>query len=152
MDDSCKSDTNGLPDEAVENATRKFLKNTVETGSADINFEASIEYLRQQRKANSAQPMVRRLSELTRQLDEYENVDKDIDGIEDRIKKLDEDFAIEAAKRKRVSRKMIQNEDGTVKYEADEELNKKIDIARQELADLENQIKEFDRQHEEDNE
>ena len=33
-----------------------------------------------------------------------------------------------------------------------EELNKKIDIARQELADLENQIKEFDRQHEEDNE
>ncbi|MBR0515917.1 MAG: hypothetical protein IJJ89_03660 [Eubacterium sp.] len=128
MDDSCKSDTNGLPDEAVENATRKFLKNTVETGSADINFEASIEYLRQQRKANSAQPMVRRLSELTRQLDEYENVDKDIDGIEDRIKKLDEDFAIEAAKRKRVSRKMIQNEDGTVKYEADEELNKKIDI------------------------
>ena len=33
-----------------------------------------------------------------------------------------------------------------------EELNKKIDIARQELSDLENQIKEFDRQHEEDNE
>ncbi len=30
-----------------------------------------------------------------------------------------------------------------------EELNRKIDIAKQELADLENQIKDFDRQHEE---
>ena len=33
-----------------------------------------------------------------------------------------------------------------------EELNRKIDIAKQELADLENQIKDFDRQQEESNE
>ena len=33
-----------------------------------------------------------------------------------------------------------------------EELNKKIEIAKQELVDLENQIKEYDRQHEESNE
>ncbi len=33
-----------------------------------------------------------------------------------------------------------------------EELNKKIDLAKQELADLENKIKDFDRQHEESDE
>jgi prefoldin subunit 5 len=31
-----------------------------------------------------------------------------------------------------------------------EELNKKIDIAKQELAKLEEEIKEFDRQHEQE--
>ncbi|SEG35618.1 hypothetical protein SAMN04487934_11733 [Eubacterium ruminantium] len=147
IDDGLKSDERCITEDEIEDVTKRFLKNTVETGSADINFEASIEYLRNIRKSKSTQPMVRRLNALTKQIDAYETVDKEIDGIEDRIKRLDEDFAIEAAKRKRVARKMIQNEDGTVKYEVDEELNKKMDILAETGQDMmkkpENQEKKF---------
>jgi hypothetical protein len=43
------------------------------------------------------------------------------------MRQLTDDFAIEAERRKRVSRQMVENEDGTVTYQADEELDEKID-------------------------
>ncbi len=142
IDDDASSDEEVIDDALLADRTRSFIKNVTETGCADIDFDASIEYLREMKNKKNAQPMVRRLNELTRRIDTYESVDKDIDGIEDEIKKLDEDFAIEAAKRKRVARRMIQNEDGSVTYEVDKELNKKIDMLAETGQDMMSKPKE----------
>ena len=128
IDDQSASDEEQINDAELVEKTSSFIRNVTETGCADIDFDASIEYLREMKNKKNSQPMVRRLNELTKRIDSYESIDKDIEGIEVDIKKLDEDFAIEAAKRKRVARRMIQNEDGSVSYEVDKELNKKIDI------------------------
>ncbi|MBQ6231390.1 MAG: hypothetical protein IJJ74_09790 [Eubacterium sp.] len=142
IDDEAKSDDAVVSDTDLVEKTRTFVKNVTETGCSDINFDASIEYLREQKNSKNAQPMVRRLNDLTQKIDSYESIDKEIEGIEDEIKKLDEDFAIEAAKRKRVARRMIQNEDGTVTYEVDKELNKKIDTLTETGQDMMSKPKE----------
>ena len=142
IDDLAGSDEEEVSAAALADRTRGFIKNVTETGCADIDFDASIEYLRELKNSKNSQPMVRRLNELTRKIDGYESVDKDIEKIEDDIKKLDEDFAIEAAKRKRVARRMIQNEDGSVTYEVDKELNKKIDILAETGQDMMSKPKE----------
>lgn len=136
IDDQSRSDEEGTPDSEYDEKTKKFIRNTIETGCADINFDDSIEYLRNIRNKKSSQPMVRRLNELSKQIDSYDYVDGEIDETEKKIKNLDEEFAIEAAKRKRVARKMVQEEDGTVKYEVDEELNKKMDILAESGQDM----------------
>ena len=60
-------------------------------------------------------------------MDEYETVDEDIEKTEEEIKKLNEEFIMEAERRKRAARKMVENEDGTVTYETDEEVEAQID-------------------------
>ena len=142
IDDMSASDEEEVSDADLAERTSAFIKNVTETGCADIDFDASIEYLREMKNKKNAQPMVRRLNELTRRIDSYESVEKEIDGIEDEIKKLDEDFAIEAAKRKRVARRMVQNEDGSVTYEVDKELNKKIDMLAETGQDMMSKPKE----------
>lgn len=97
------------------------------TGTSSIDYETSKRYLMAEKKKNVSKPLVRRLNQLDRAMSKYDGVDEKIDQIEAELKKLNEDFIIEAEKRKRVARRLVENEDGSVTYQQDEEVDEKMD-------------------------
>lgn len=105
----------------------KYLTNITLTGSSAINKSEAIKYLENERKSHIPRPLIRRLDELDEKLAEYETVDDEIEVVEDEIKRINEEFILEAEKRKREARKLVENEDGSVTYESDDELDSKID-------------------------
>ena len=104
-----------------------YLSNKIQTGSGKLNREKALEYLKKERKKADPQPLIRRLDDLTEKLEAYEDVDDAIAANKKAMRQLTDDFAIEAAKRKRVSRQLVENEDGTVSYKSDEDLDRKLD-------------------------
>ena len=103
-----------------------YITNIVQSGSVNVDRKKAIAYLDNELKKNSAEPLSRRLDILTEKIEAYDDVDPAIEAVEKEIKQLDENFMIEAEKRKRVARKLVENEDGSITYEEDEELEAKI--------------------------
>ena len=104
-----------------------FLGNRIETGSGALEKRKAIKYLEKEREKNDPHPLVRRLESLNEEIEKYDYVDEAIEKNRQDLKQLTEDFAIEAEKRKRVARQIVENEDGTITYKSDEELDKKMD-------------------------
>ena len=105
----------------------KYVTNVMDKGTSDISRSQAIKYLESEKQRNSTKPLVRRLDELTEQIEEYDDVDPGLERIKTDLKTLNDEFLMEAAKRKRVARKIVENEDGSVTYEQDESLDEKID-------------------------
>lgn len=121
-------DTKCIAEESADaTGLQEYLTNITLTGTSNINKQKAIKYLENEKKSHVPKPLIRRLDELSEKMDEYETVDQDIDKLEDEIKKLNEEFIMEAERRKRAARKMVENEDGTVSYETDEEIEAQID-------------------------
>lgn len=105
----------------------RYIRRIIETGTTCIDKADAIEYLNSEKKRNSSRPLVRRMDELTKQIEEYDDVDPGLEDVEERLKQANDDFLAEAAKYKRVSRKVVENPDGSITYIADEALEEKID-------------------------
>ncbi len=106
---------------------QKYLTNITLTGTSNIDKVKAIKYLEDEKKNHIPKPLIRRLDELDERLSEYDTVDDDIAAVENEIKTLNEEFVMEAERRKRIARRMVENEDGTVTYEADATIEEKID-------------------------
>ena len=104
-----------------------FLMNKLETGNGSIDKHKALAYLEKEKAKNDPRPLIRRLDNLNEQIEAYDDVDAGLIANKKAMRQLTDDFAIEAERRKRVSRQMVENEDGTVTYQADEELDEKID-------------------------
>ena len=105
-----------------------YLTNITLTGTANINKSKAIEYLEKEKKSHVPRPLIRRLDELDKKIAEYDGIDDEIEAVENEIKAVNEEFVIEAERRKRAARQMVENEDGTVTFENDQELEEKIDL------------------------
>ncbi len=117
----------GQDENEIARGIEEYVTNVMDTGAADINRNDAIKYLESEKQRNSTKPMIRRLDELTEQIEEYDDVDPGLERIKNDLKTLNEEFLMEAAKRKRVARKIVENEDGTVTYQQDETIDEKID-------------------------
>ena len=117
------ADTEGR---AAEELTT-YLGNKIQTGSGSLDRAKAIAFLKAEQKKHSPQPLVRRLDDLSEKLEKYDDVDEALEQNKKALRQLTDDFAIEAAKRKRVARQLVENEDGTVSYKNDEELDKRLD-------------------------
>ncbi len=106
---------------------QEYLTNLTLTGTANINKAKAIEYLENEKKNHIPKPLIRRLDELDEKIAQYDTVDDEIEAVENEIKTLNEEFVIEAERRKRVARRLVENEDGTVTYETDQTIDEKID-------------------------
>ena len=116
-------------EESAERAAselKSYLSNITLSGSASINKQKAIEHLQEEKQKHLPKPLIRRLDELTEKLEYYDDVDEKIEEIDSELKKLDEEFVIEAEKRKRVARRLVENEDGSVTYQNDEDVDDKI--------------------------
>ena len=105
---------------------KRYLKNITLSGSASVDKEKAVTYLNEEKQRHLPKPLIRRLDELTEKIEAYDDVDEKIDEIDNELKKLDEEFVIEAEKRKRVARRLVENEDGSVTYQNDENVDDKI--------------------------
>ena len=113
--------------DSTQQELQDYLTNITLTGTANIDKVKAIKYLENEKKAHIPKPLVRRLDELDEKIAEYETVDDEISSVEAEIKTLNEEFVMEAERRKRVARRMVENEDGTVTYENDASIDEKID-------------------------
>ena len=105
----------------------EFLGNKIETGSGTLEKRKALAFLEKEKEKNDPRPLVRRLESLNEEIEKYDYVDEAIEKNRNALKQLTEDFAIEAEKRKRVARQIVENGDGTISYKSDEELDKKLD-------------------------
>ncbi len=106
---------------------KEYLTNITLTGTSNIDKVKAIKYLEEEKKAHIPKPLIRRLDELDERISEYDTVDDEIEAVETEIKTLNEEFVMEAERRKRVARRLVENEDGTVTYENDATIDEKID-------------------------
>ena len=72
-------------------------------------------------------PILKQLDEISAEMDAFSDVDEELKDIRAKISKLDEEFAVETAKRKREARKIIESEDGEVTYEENVVISAKLD-------------------------
>ena len=114
-------------EENPADALTTYLGNKIQTGNGSLNRGKAVSFLQKEQKKNDPQPLIRRLDDLTEKIEQYDDVDAALAENKLAMRQLTDDFAIEAAKRKRVARQLVENEDGTVSYKADEELGKRLD-------------------------
>ena len=111
----------------VRTDLKQYLTNITLTGTANIEKSKAIKYLENEKKNHIPRPLIRRLDELDERISEYDGIDEEIEAVEAELKTLNEEFIMEAERRKRVARRVVENEDGTVTYENDTQLEEKID-------------------------
>lgn len=98
----------------------------VNAGAKNINREIIINNLKEEKKKYDLQPILSKMDGVTERLEQYQDAPLELKNVRSKIEKLDEEFATEAAKRKREARKMIETEDGQVLYKEDARLNHKL--------------------------
>ena len=143
MDRNTYQDTFVIEDGSAEDLTA-YLENRIQTGSGNLSRSKALAYLKKERRKNDPQPLIRRLDDLTEKLEAYDDVDEALQANKKALRQLTDEFAIEAEKRKRVSRQMVENEDGSVSYKADEDLDKKLNSLKQRQKEEEQEEKDED--------
>jgi len=123
QDTMCISETEDSPKLCLLN----YVSNMLTTGTATLSKEKAIRYLENEAEKQNTKPLAHRISDISSKLEAYEDVEDKIAENAKAQKDLSDEFAMEAAKRRRVSRKMVEEEDGKVTYEKDAELEMKLD-------------------------
>lgn len=125
----CIGENGAAPGNELADEMNNYLANLSTTGSADIDKAKAVARLKEERKKNDIRPYERKLSEIEHELAKYEKLDAELEEVRDEIKTVEEEFAMETAKRKREARKLIEN-NGEVSYEEDDELSENLDELR----------------------
>ncbi len=123
----CIGEHGAAPGKELANEMNNYLANLSTTGSADLDKKQAIEYLKKERSKNDPRPVMKQLDDIAAEISTYDGVDEELKAIRADITKLDEEFAMETAKRKREARKIIEDENGEVTYEENIEISAKLD-------------------------
>lgn len=101
------------------------------TGSKRIKKEGILDNLKQERLKYDLNPILEKINDVSEKLEEYADAPLELQKVKKEIRELDEEFATEAARRKREARRMIETEDGTVLYKDDAVLSTQINKVKQ---------------------
>lgn len=123
----CIGEHGAAPGKELANEMSNYLANLSTTGSADIDKKEAIDRLKKERSNHDLRPIQKKLDDISAEIDTFSDVEDGLKAIRADIAKLDEEFVMETAKRKREARKIIESEDGEVTYEDDQEINAKLD-------------------------
>lgn len=104
----------------LANKLGNYLGNLSTTGSADIDKTYAIEHLKEERRKYDTRPVQRQLDDISEELSLYEGVEDDIANVRGQIADLEQEFAMEVARRKREARRLIETEKN-LKFDEDEE-------------------------------
>ena len=123
-------DTMVIPaaDEDIDaEALERFVINMGTTGSARFDRKRALAYLSERKKEQDVSIVDARIEEIERELAPYENVEEDLAETQKQINEVEEEFAIETARRKREARRLISTTNGEVHYEVNKALNEDLD-------------------------
>lgn len=116
----CIGEHGAAPGKELANKLGNYLGNLSTTGSADIDKTYAIEHLKEERRKYDTRPVQRQLDDISEELSLYEDVEDDIANVRGQIADLEQEFAMEVARRKREARRLIETEKN-LKFDEDEE-------------------------------
>ncbi len=122
----CIGEHGAAPGKELADSMSNYLANLSTTGSADIDKDKAIERLKAEKKKYDTKAYKVKADNISQEILEFENVDQELKDIRAKIADVDQEFAMETARRKREARKLIETKDGTT-YEENEELNQDMD-------------------------
>ncbi len=122
----CIGEHGAAPGKELASEMANYLANLATTGSADIDKDKAIQRLKEEKKKYDTRPFKAKVDTITEELLVYEKVDEELKEIRGKISEVEQEFAMETAKRKREARKLIESDKGTT-YEENEELNEGMD-------------------------
>lgn len=116
----CIGEHGAAPGKELANKLGNYLGNLSTTGSADIDKTYAIEHLKEERRKYDTRPVQRQLDDISEELFLYEGVEDDIANVRGQIADLEQEFAMEVARRKREARRLIETEKN-LKFDEDED-------------------------------
>ena len=119
-----------------------YLSSMILTGSSDIDLNKAIAHLKAEKEKHNSRALSHKVSELAEKIEEYDDVDPGLAENKQALKDLTEKFSMEAQRRKRVARQLVENEDGSVSYKDDEVIDKEIEAMNGKKAEDEVDIEE----------
>lgn len=122
----CIGEHGAAPGKELADKMGNYLSNLATTGSADIDKDKAVQRLKEVKKKYDTRPYKEKVEIVSEELLGFEKVDEDLKEIRGKIAEVEQEFAMETAKRKREARKLIESEKGTT-YEENEELNESMD-------------------------
>ncbi|MBQ9935634.1 MAG: AAA family ATPase [Lachnospiraceae bacterium] len=122
----CIGERGATPGKELAADMGNYLANLSTTGSADIDKDRAIERLKAEKKKYDTKPCKAKVDIISEELLAFERIDDQIKEIRGQISEVEQEFAMETARRKREARKLIESEKGTT-YEENEELNDSMD-------------------------
>lgn len=122
----CIGEHGATPGKELAEEMDNYLANLATTGSADIDKNKAISRLKEEKKKYDIRPVRKKIDMISDELLEFTEVDDKLKEVRGKIADLEQDFAMETARRKREARKLIETEKGT-HYEENEELNEDLD-------------------------
>lgn len=111
---------------ALSNELTEYAGNMTLCGQADINKTAIIEALKDEKRQYDTRSLEREVEGIQEQIGRYDGVEDKLKAVRDEIREVEEEFAMETAKRKRQARKLIETDKG-VTYEENNDLSDNLD-------------------------
>ncbi len=122
----CIGENGAAPGKELATEMGNYLANLATTGSADIDKDKAVNRLKAEKKKYDTKEYKEKVDTISEELTEYSQVDEELKEIRGKIAEVEQEFAMETARRKREARKLIETEKGTT-YEENEELNESMD-------------------------
>lgn len=136
----CIGEHGAAPGKELAAELINYLANLSTTGSADIDKSAAVERLKKEKSRNNPASVQKKLDDIATEMEDYSKTDEQLRDVRTEIAKLDEEFTIETARRKREARKLVETQDGEVIYEDNEEINAKLDSLVQSSVNLKSEL------------
>ncbi len=105
-----------------------YIRSMTTSGSTDVDSHKIFDVLKEERGKYDSRPILKEMDKVTDAISEYDALDEELLDVREKIKTLDEEFSMEAARRKRKARQMVEDENGEVTYKEDYKLNSKLDV------------------------
>lgn len=120
-------DCTKLSGEDAPEKIRDLVCDIAETGTTRFHIDAAMAELMRRRDAKDSSDIDARLDEIDKNLLEYDGAEEQLEAVRDSIKEVEDEFAIETAKRKREARKLIDTRTGEAKYIDNKDVNEDLD-------------------------
>lgn len=122
----CIGEHGATPGNSLATEMGNYLANLSTAGSADIDKEKAVNRLKGLKKNFDVRPYQAKVDTISDELLAFDKVEEDLKEIRGKISEVEQEFAMETARRKREARKLIETSKGTT-YEENEELNESMD-------------------------
>ncbi|MBR3599935.1 MAG: hypothetical protein IKL53_08655, partial [Lachnospiraceae bacterium] len=107
------------PGQSLASEMSNYQSNLSTSGSVDIDKDKAIARLKEEKKKFDTRAMKHRVDVIAQDILEYKGLDEELRDIREQISKVEQEFAMETARRKREARKLIESQ--SIKDEDSEE-------------------------------
>ena len=120
-------DCTRLTGEDAPEKIRNLVCDLAETGTTRFHLDAALAELMRRRETKDSSGIDAQMEQIDESLLGYDGVEEELEAVRDSIKEVEDEFAIETARRKREARKLIDTRTGEAKYIDNKEVNEDLD-------------------------